>query len=255
MTWTPLGRDALLDRTDDPFVRYAAPPDALAVAGPDGWACLLRWRVHGHWGGGAFAAPGAPDDAGTRAFAALTELAASRGVVPEWFSTTDDRSLGMPDGLVEAGSGRWAFMWTTDAAGLPAAPEGLVELDDTRDAEAIQHFGVTHNADFEGFPGHGYATAWLGVRDAGGLAAVGALHALASGAPHLSGIVVRPDLRGRGLGVALTAELTRWAVAGTGVATLGVYSANTVALGLYRRLGYAVAHHLHTRELARAPGR
>lgn len=253
MTWGALDRDELLDRTGDPFVRYAAPPDALAVAGPLGWGCLLRWRAHGHWGGGAVVAPDAPPDAESQALAALTELAAERGAVPEWFSTTGEgRDLAAPPGLTTSGSGRWAFMWATSGEDLPAAPRDLVDLDDTADAEEIEAFGRAQNPDFEGFPGHGYSSPWLGVRHGEGLVAVGALHILGSGAPHLAGLVVRRDLRGRGLGAALTAELTRRAVAEHGVATLGVYSANTAAIRLYERLGYAVAHHFHTRELAPA---
>lgn len=253
MTWGQIDRDGLLALTADPFLRYAAPPDALAVTGPLGWGVLLRWRAHGHWGGGAVVSPDAPAGAESQALAALTGLARARGVVPEWFSTLPGRELAPPPGLAVHGSGRWAFMWTARADGLPPAPTGVVELDDTVDAQAIEAFGRSHNASFEGFPGHGYSSLWLGVRDGRGLAAVGALHVLGSGAPHLAGIVTRPDLRGRGLGAGLTAELTRRAVREHGVATLGVYSDNAGAIRVYERLGYAVAHHLHTRVMATVP--
>ena len=251
VTWGQLDPGALLERTGDPFVRYAAPPDALALAGPHGWAVLVQWRAHGHWGGAAVVAPDAPVGTESEALVELTRLAANRGAAPEWFSTVGERELHAPAGLRIDGQGRWAFMWTTRADDLPAGPVGLVELDDTADAEEIEAFGRGHNPDFEGFPGHGLASLWLGVRDRAGLVAVGAEHVLGSGAPHLSGIVVRPDLRGTGLGAALTAVLTRRALARHGVATLGVYSANAVALRLYERLGYVVAHHLHTRTLGR----
>lgn len=249
VTWGQLERDELLTCTDDPFVRYAAPRDALAVAGPSGWACLLRWRAHGHWGGAAAVGPGAGPAAESEAFAVLTRIAADQGVVPEWFSTAPGRELEVPAGLRVRGSGRWAFLWTTAADGLPPAPDGLVELDDAADAEEIEAFGRQHNGSFEGFPGRGYSSLWLGVRQGGLLCAVGALHVLASGAPHLAGIVVRPDLRGQGLGAGVTAELTRRAVAAHGVATLGVYSDNWPALRVYERLGYAAAHHFDTRDL------
>lgn len=249
MTWDVVDSANLLRRTGDPFLRYAAPPDALAVAGPDGWAVLLRWREHGHWGGGAFVRPGAPAGAESQALTALLRAGEPGGVVAEWFSTGDGRDLQAPPGYAVDGTGRWDFRWTTGADDLPPAPEGLVELDDTADAELVEAFGRGENPAFEGFPGRGYATVWLGVQDAAGLAAVGAVHRLASGAPHLAGIVVRRDLRGRGLGLSLSAELTRRAVREAGVCTLGVYSDNTVAQGVYDRLGYAAGHRLHTRVL------
>lgn len=250
-----MDRDALLELTGNPFVRYAAPSDTLAVAGHLGWAVLMRWRPQGHWGGAAVVHPGAPAHAESAALAVLAALAEERGAVPEWFSTAPGRELAPPPRWQLGRGDTWAFLWTDRAEGLPPAPAGLVELDDRADAEVIEAFGRGHNTSFEGFPGRGFASLWLGVPDptGGGLAAVGAVHVLGSGAAHLSGIVVRPDLRGAGLGTGLTAELTRRAVTAHGAATLGVYSDNAVAMGLYLRLGYAVAHHFHTRELVRAP--
>lgn len=252
MTWAAVDRARLIEGTGDPFLRYAAPADALAVAGPLGWAALARWRPHGHWGGLAVADQGAGEQAESAALAVLLDLAAERGVEPEWFSTAPGRALAAPPGWQVGRSDRWAFMWTERARDLPPAPSGLVELDDHADARRIEDFGLTHNPVFEGFPGRGDARLWLGAEDAAGeLCAVGAVHALGSGAPHLAGIVVRTDLRGSGIGTGLTAELTRRAVAEHGVCTLGVYSDNAVALGLYHRLGYAVARHLETRDITR----
>ncbi|GAA5158054.1 GNAT family N-acetyltransferase [Ornithinimicrobium tianjinense] len=249
-----IGRDELLARSGhDPMVRWTTGPEVLAVASDQGWAYVDPWRPSGHWGGLAEVGPGAAAGAEDGALAALLELAEVRSVGVEWFSTAPHRPLATPTGHRITGSGRWTFMVTTRAEGLPAAPEGLVELDDAEDTQQIGDFGRSHNPDFEGHPGRGLASLWLGVRDRGGLAAVGALHTLATGAPHLAGIVVRPDLRGRGVGAGLTAELTRRAVARHGVATLGVYTANAVAVRLYERLGYAVARHLHTRSLAPSP--
>lgn len=245
-----MDRGALLALTDDPFIRYAAPADALAVTGPLGWGVLARWRPHGHWGGATVVAPGAPSDAESGALAGLLTLAEKRDAVPEWFSTAPGRRLVAPPGWQLGRGGTWAFMSTDTGRALPPAPVGLIELDDLADAERIQSFGLTHNPAFEGFPGRGFASLWLGALDPSGeLSAVGAIHVLGSGAAHLSGIAVRPDLRGTGLGAGLTAELTRRAVAAHGASTLGVYSDNTVALGLYHRLGYVVAHHFHTRAM------
>lgn len=252
MTWVSVDRTTLLERTDDPFLRYAAPPDVLAVAGPLGWAALMRWRPFGHWGGAAVVTPGAPAGTESEALAALVARAEGQQVSPEWFSTAPGRELAPPPGWRTGTGDTWGFMWTEQADDLPPAPPGLVTLDDAADAARIETFGRSHNRTFEGFAGRGYASLWLGAEDAEGeLTAVGAVHVLGSGAAHLAGIVVRPDRRGTGLGAGLTAELTRRAVAAHGASTLGVYSDNTVAVGLYRRLGYAVAHHFHTRGLTR----
>ena len=222
MIWTPTSSDL----PDDPFLRYAALPDSLTVTSPLGWAVLLKWRPHGHWGGGAFVTDGAPEDAESGAFAALADLAAERNISIEWFSTAPGRTLTMPTGLVETGNGMWAFLATEDVPQV--RPEHtFVELDDARDAVVIQSFGLANSDDFEGFPGHGFATLWLAANDREGLAAIGGLHELGSGAPHLAGVVVRRDVRRSGFGTAITAELTRRAVEKHGVATLAVYSTTT----------------------------
>lgn len=57
-------------------------------------------------------------------------------------------------------------------------------------------------------------------------------------------------LRGRGLGRAVTAGLTRWAIARHGVCTLGMYSDNPPARALYLGLGYRTAYAWHSRRLA-----
>lgn len=252
--WATIDREELLRRSgQDPMVRWVTGPDVLAVASDDGWAWVDRWRPGGHPGGAAIVREGAAPHAESDALAALVALATDRGTAIEWFSTAPGRALVAPPGLTVSGPGRWAFMATASTAGLPAGPPGLLELDDTIDAEEIEAFGRSHNAAFEGFPGRGLATLWLGTRDGHGLRSVGALHSLGTGAPHLAGIVVRPDLRSQGHGAALTAELTRRAVTRHGISTLGVYSDNVVAIRLYERLGYAVARHLQTRSVSGGP--
>jgi ribosomal protein S18 acetylase RimI-like enzyme len=94
---------------------------------------------------------------------------------------------------------------------------------------------------------------WLGLLDgAAELTGIGALHALDTGLPHVSGIVVDARHRGRGLGRALAAHLTRHALQSSGVSTLGVYTDNRVAISLYHSLGYGTHHSFHTRDLTRA---
>jgi predicted GNAT family acetyltransferase len=54
---------------------------------------------------------------------------------------------------------------------------------------------------------------------------------------------VLPEVRGRGVGTAISIGLTAHALEdGSGVATLGAYSDNAAALAIYHRLGYRTAH-------------
>lgn len=54
----------------------------------------------------------------------------------------------------------------------------------------------------------------------------------------LAGLTVAPDQRGRGLGAALTAGMTRALLARHDTVALGVYTDNVGAARLYRRLGF-----------------
>ena len=196
---------------------------------------------------------GAPEDAESTALATLLEAAPDFPL--EWFSTADGRALDMPVDLTLTGSGRWDFLSTRAAPAPVPVPHGLavVTLEDTADAQRLQDFGTTHNDDFEGFPGHGFSLLWRAVVDSrGDLLAVGSLHELDTGMPHLSGLVVHRDHRGRGLGRLLTADLTRAALEGYGTSTLGVFSDNHTAIGLYHSLGYVTYHRFHTRDFVRA---
>lgn len=252
MAWQAATYDELVAAGDGaPWVQQVVSPEqCLAVVDGSQWAVVSPWRPDGaFWGGLAVCEPGAE----TSALELITELADANGVTPEWFSTTGDREMALPAGWAVSGSGRWDYLWT-DRLHDDSAPLGvrLVELDDTEDADEIEAFGRGHNPLFEGFPGRGYASHWLGLRDGGRLVAVGALHRTGHDLPHLAGIVVDPDRRGQGLGRAITVELTRTALADTGVATLGVYSDNLGAIRLYEGLGYRTGHRLHTYDLVRA---
>jgi len=61
-------------------------------------------------------------------------------------------------------------------------------------------------------------------------------------------IVVTPAARGRGAGQKLVAALLRWGQAqGAAQAYLQVTASNTAAVGLYRKLGFALAYEYHYR--------
>jgi len=92
---------------------------------------------------------------------------------------------------------------------------------------------------------------WVGMRDVRGtLVACGVREPNLAGHPILSGITVAAEHRGQGLGVAVTAHLTRAAVLESGVCTLGMYSHNAVARRLYRGLGYGEVHEWSSRRFA-----
>lgn len=132
--------------------------------------------------------------------------------------------------------GRWEWMWTETAPPAPALP--VIDLRPATKGE-IDDLLQTHNARTDGRPFAHPDQRWVGVRgDDGALMAVGCCEIEQSGAPILAGITVAAHARGRGLGRAVTAELTRGAVAEHGWCTLGMYSDNPVARGLYLDLGY-----------------
>lgn len=82
---------------------------------------------------------------------------------------------------------------------------------------------------------------WWGVRDRDRLVGVVGTAARPDGAVHLHGLGVVPSHRGRGLGRALTAAVTRRALeAGAPWVSLHMYADNTPARRLYEALGYRV---------------
>lgn len=150
--------------------------------------------------------------------------------------------------------GDWDWMWTDAAPVRQPAEDRLVVLDDAADAAELAALNALGNPSAESDPGSGRTELWLGVRDsAGPIIAAGALHRTAAGAPHLTGIVVDPAHRGTGLGAAVTAGLTRAALAVggpiSGVSTLGMYADNDGARRIYQRLGYRAAQQFSSRQL------
>ncbi|MGH3327318.1 MAG: GNAT family N-acetyltransferase, partial [Streptomycetales bacterium] len=72
----------------------------------------------------------------------------------------------------------------------------------------------------------------------GRLVACGADTASPAGVAHLAPIATLPEARGRGLGTAVTAWMTRRVLADEPLCTLAMYADNDGARRLYRRLGY-----------------
>lgn len=101
----------------------------------------------------------------------------------------------------------------------------------------MRAFLEAHSPTADTEPGQGER--WFGVEEPdGSLCAVAAWGTTRAGAPHLSSVAVDTRRRGQGLGRTIVGAVTRRAVLESGVCTLGMYSDNTVARGLYLSLGY-----------------
>jgi len=137
----------------------------------------------------------------------------------------------------------WDWMWTVEAPAVVPGEDALVRLG-AHQADEVDALLDVANPETHGRPADDGAQQWLGVRGAdGSLLAAGGMFLLPTGAGHLRGITTLPQERGRGLGTALTAGLTRLALTeGEPMCSLGVYSDNAAAIGIYERLGFRHGH-------------
>jgi ribosomal protein S18 acetylase RimI-like enzyme len=132
----------------------------------------------------------------------------------------------------------WDFRWTA----VPPTPQSgeslVVEVDDEPALKALlAEASPTASAQ----PGDEAVRRWVGVHGpAGRLLACAADTSAATGVGHLSAIAVHPQARGRGLGKAVVAALSRRLLdEGCDVVALGMYADNTVGRALYDALGFA----------------
>ena len=145
-----------------------------------------------------------------------------------------------------------AWFWMTTTGPLPpVATDGVHELSDLAQVDALLDDAAPHS---HTRPATAGAESWRGCHDGDRLVSAGALTRRASGAGHLGGIVTATSHAGRGLATAVTAALTAQALgSGPGLATLGVYTDNTVAIGVYHRLGYRAERTFVSGAVAAAP--
>ncbi|MGA4837736.1 GNAT family N-acetyltransferase [Streptomyces sp. G45] len=133
----------------------------------------------------------------------------------------------------------WGFRWTlTEPPAMPHEDRVVVLGEEHHDELAA--FLDEHSPAHSTGPGSPDVSLWAGIRDSGGrLVACGALSSLRdSGAPLMASVATDAAQRGQGLGAALTAWLTRYAVREYGLCTLWQLADNTPAQRLYDRLGY-----------------
>jgi GNAT superfamily N-acetyltransferase len=146
----------------------------------------------------------------------------------------------------------WEWFATTT---LPPVQPGENEVRwlDEADHDDIVALLRAHSGRHDAEPGQPHAKRWCGIRDDSGDLVAAAAHTESSSTiPFLASIVTRSDQRGRGLGGAVTAFITRRLLEeGRPRVTLGMYSDNAVARRLYLRLGYRVVHRFTSGRLRR----
>lgn len=234
---------------NDPFLRLEIPQTfdgpGYALGGAGSAGAVVIQRVSAMRGPGVLLT-GAPEAA-----AELLHEVVATGLwaeFPHRAITADADVLPNIEAVLDLGTGGdWDWMWT-ESEPPEVAGEDRVEALTEDDHGALAELINTHNPGSDGRPGEVEGQRWLGIRDADGrLVACGVDEPNLAGFPVLAGITVNAAERGRGLGKAITAALTRGSVARDGLCTLGMYATNTVARGLYHSLGYTTVHQWRSR--------
>jgi GNAT superfamily N-acetyltransferase len=196
---------------------------------------------------------GAPRDAG-----ALVAWVVSDGLLPEppvnvtvarSAARAVDAALADAVGWRVGRATEWDWMAATTEPPVVAGESRLVPLDESHEPE-IRELLAEVNPHTDARPFEHPGQVWCGARDdAGRLVACGVMQPDIAGHPLLEGISVHPTHRGTGLGLAVTAYLTRLGVREDGVCTLGMYADNDVARRVYLGLGYGDVHEWSSRRL------
>jgi GNAT superfamily N-acetyltransferase len=239
-------QEALAASGGSAFVRYDVPSPLEGDGFALGRAMAIPRRTHTRRLGLLVLGP--PGDVG-HLFAALVD---GDRLDPEVRSVTVQRgSLDAVAGHLRLRDGNeWEWLCTTTHPPEVPAESRLVELGAAQLSE-IAALLARANPGTEARPFEHPGQHWVGVRDDDGrLVACGVRERSLAGHPLLAGITVDPPLRGRGLGLAVTAYLTRRAVDDDGVCTLGMYSHNAVARRVYLGLGYGDVHEWSSRRFA-----
>ncbi|MFC4017928.1 GNAT family N-acetyltransferase [Micromonospora sp. GCM10011542] len=130
----------------------------------------------------------------------------------------------------------WDFLWTGTP---PPAQPGEERVERLTDADHPMLTALIDAAfpTTTSRPGDPRVVDWYGIRDGDRLVACGADRSRGD-IGFVAGLTVAPEQRGRGLGAALTAGMTRALLTRHDTVGLGVYTDNVGAIRLYRRLGF-----------------
>lgn len=236
----------------DAFIRFDIPQTLEQPGLALGQAIALPRKTHTRRLG--LLVMGPPDEAG-RLVRALADQERHPAHLAHLAHVTVSReSLATVGSHLPLGHGNdWEWMYAVQAPPRVPGEDRLTPLDesDRTDIGALLADGNprTDARPFERADQH-----WVGVRDGRGqLVACGLRERNVAGYPLLTGITVLARERGRGLGLAVTAYLTRQAIGEAGVCTLGMYSDNAVARRVYHGLGYTGDHLWSSRRLATSP--
>ena len=237
---------ALLEATGgDPFVRYDLPDPLEHPAWSLGDAVAVPRRTHTRRLGLLVVGPA--EDAGT-----LVGRLVAGDLLPELagFTVARHAFAAVAAHLPPGEGNEWEWLYAASAPPVVAAESRLVPLS-RNDVDDIRSLLELANPGTDARPFEFPDQQWVGARDeAGVLVTCGVREPNLTGWPILSGITVHPAHRGTGLGLAVTAYLTRAAVRDTGACTLGLYSHNDVARRVYHGLGYGGDHLWTSRRLA-----
>ncbi|KGN36101.1 GNAT family N-acetyltransferase [Knoellia subterranea] len=226
-----------------PFVAHDLSPTfvapALHLAGTDTVAWSQEW-ADGRTG---VVVLGDPEDVAT--------LAVDPGFVahvhawhPDHVSAPADAYDAVAASLGLRGGNAWDRMATTSPPPAIPAESDVTWFDG--DEDELTTFVRAHNPRPHALPGRHAEQRWVVIREASPIVACGCTEPGNTTVPLIGGIAVDQTQRGRGLGAAVTAYLTRDGLDREGACTLGVFADNAHARHLYERLGYAVTLHART---------
>lgn len=234
-----------------PVTQLNSAAEVLVATGHDPFTRgTLRHQLTRGWvGGGATAWMGIDAEERTAYLSALGEPPAVAALLAELLPELPPRQrLTVPRGTpahlpawVGIDGTDWDFRWLPEPPAVQPGEELVVpDVDEVAVKALIDEASPRASA----LPGDAAVRRWWGIPDTDGrLLACAADTSAATAVGHLSTIAVHPASRGHGLGMAITAALTRAMFAeGCDVVTLGLYADNDAGRGVYDAVGFRDEH-------------